>query len=48
MEVSEKGITNGFQSLDQIVANSFGSIDNLYKESREVTGLATTLLTWTA
>jgi replicative DNA helicase len=41
MEVSEKGITNGFQSLDQIVANSFGSIDNLYKESREVTGLAT-------
>jgi replicative DNA helicase len=41
MEVGEKGITNGFQSLDQIVANSFGSIDNLYKESREVTGLAT-------
>jgi replicative DNA helicase len=41
MEVGEKGITNGFQSLDQIVANSFGSIDNLYKESRAVTGLAT-------
>jgi len=41
MEVSEKGLTHGFQSLDQIVANSFGSIDNLYKESREVTGLAT-------
>jgi replicative DNA helicase len=41
MEVTEKGITHGFQSLDQIVQHSFGSIDNLYKESREVTGLAT-------
>ena len=41
LEVSEKGISQGFQSLDQIVANSFGSIDNLYKQSREVTGLAT-------
>ena len=41
MEVSEKGLTGGFQSLDQIVQNSFQTIDNLYKESREVTGLAT-------
>jgi len=41
LEVSQKGITGGFQSLEQIVANSFGSIDNLYKQSREVTGLAT-------
>jgi replicative DNA helicase len=41
MEVSEKGLTHGFQSLDQIVQHSFGSIDNLYKQSREVTGLAT-------
>jgi replicative DNA helicase len=41
LEVGEKGITSGLQPLDQIVANSFGSIDNLYKESREVTGLAT-------
>jgi len=41
LEVSEKSVSNGFQSLDQIVANSFGSIDNLYKQSREVTGLAT-------
>ncbi len=40
-EVSEKSISGGFQSLEQIVANSFGSIDNLYKQSREVTGLAT-------
>jgi replicative DNA helicase len=41
LEVSERSISNGFQSLDQIVAGSFGSIDNLYKQSREVTGLAT-------
>ncbi len=41
LEVSEKGTSAGFQSLDQIVANSFGSIDNLFKQSREVTGLAT-------
>jgi replicative DNA helicase len=41
LEVSEQCLTQGFQSLDQIVQNSFGTIDNLYKQSREVTGLAT-------
>ncbi len=41
LEVSEKGITRGLEPLDKIVQNSFGSIDNLYKQSREVTGLAT-------
>ena len=41
MEVTEKGITHGFQSLDEIVQHSFGTIDNLYKQGREVTGLAT-------
>src|SRR5580693_2857938 len=41
LEVTQKGIAQGFQSLDQIVQNSFGSIDNLYNQSREVTGLAT-------
>ncbi len=41
LEVSDKGLTSGFQSLDQIVQQSFGTIDNLYKQSREVTGLAT-------
>jgi len=41
LEVTQKGIAQGFQSLDQIVQNSFGTIDNLYKQSREVTGLAT-------
>jgi replicative DNA helicase len=41
MEVSEKGLTGGLQRLDKIVEGSFGSIDNLYKQSREITGLAT-------
>ena len=40
-EVGQQSISGGFMSLDQIVANSFGSIDNLYKQSREVTGVAT-------
>ncbi len=41
LEVSEKGLTQGLEGISDIVANSFGSIDNLYKQSREVTGLAT-------
>jgi replicative DNA helicase len=42
MEVTERGVAQGFQSLDQIVQHSFGSIDNLYNQgSHEVTGLAT-------
>lgn len=41
LEVSEKGLAQGLEPLDKIVANSFGSIDNLYKQSREVTGVAT-------
>ncbi|MGC9291717.1 MAG: replicative DNA helicase [Acidobacteriaceae bacterium] len=41
LEVSERGITQGFSSIPEIVRSSFGSIDNLYKEGREVTGLAT-------
>ena len=41
LEVSEAGLTQGLQPLDVIVRDSFGSIDNLYKQSREITGLAT-------
>ena len=41
LAVSDAGLTQGFQSLEQVVKGSFGSIDNLYKQSREVTGLAT-------
>ena len=40
-EIGQASVQDGFQSLDQIVAGSFGSIDNLYKQSREVTGVAT-------
>ena len=41
MEVSEKGIQNGFAGIGEIVAQSFGSIDKLYEQGREITGLAT-------
>ncbi len=41
MEVSEKGIQRGFAGIGEIVANSFISIDALYEQGREVTGLAT-------
>jgi replicative DNA helicase len=41
LQASERGITHGLQPLDQIVANSFGTIDNLYKHQQEVTGLRT-------
>jgi replicative DNA helicase len=41
LEVSESGLTQGLQPLDVIVRDSFGTIDNLYKQSREITGLAT-------
>jgi replicative DNA helicase len=42
LEVSEKGIVRGLEPLDQIVAGSFGSIDNLFAMGqRTITGLAT-------
>src|ERR1700746_3220213 len=41
LEVTEKSITRGFTGIPEIVRDSFGTIDNLYKEGREVTGLAT-------
>ena len=39
--VGEKSINKGLASLEDIVAGSFGTIDNLYSQAREVTGLAT-------
>jgi replicative DNA helicase len=39
--VGEKSISKGLASLEDIVAGSFGSIDNLFQNAREVTGLAT-------
>ena len=41
MEVAEKGIQRSFSNIQEIVANSFGSIDALYEQGREITGLAT-------
>ena len=41
LEVSDSGLTLGLQQIDAIVRDSFGSIDNLYKQARDVTGLAT-------
>jgi len=41
LEVTERSLSTGLEPLVKIVADSFGSIDNLYKHSREVTGLAT-------
>ncbi len=41
LEVGEKGISKGLASLEEIVSGSFGSIDNLYQQAREITGLAT-------
>jgi len=41
-EVSEDSISDGLEPLYKVVADSFGSIDNLYSQgSRIVTGLAT-------
>jgi replicative DNA helicase len=41
MEISEHAITGGFSGISDIVRESFGSIDKLYEQGREVTGLAT-------
>jgi len=41
LELSERGITRGFENIPQIVRDSFGTIDALWSHKREVTGLAT-------
>jgi replicative DNA helicase len=41
MVVGEKSISKGLASLEDIVAGSFGSVDNLYQNAREVTGVRT-------
>ncbi len=40
-EISEHAVTGGFSDISAIVRDSFGSIDALYEQGREVTGLAT-------
>ena len=41
MEISESAIKRGFSDVGQIVSESFGSIDQLYEQGREITGLET-------
>lgn len=41
MEISDHAITGGFSDITEIVKSSFGSIDQLYEQGREITGLAT-------
>jgi replicative DNA helicase len=41
MEISDNAITGGLAGIPEIVKGSFGSIDQLYEQGREVTGLAT-------
>src|SRR5438874_940352 len=40
-DVADSAIQRGFSGIGEIVANSFGSIDALYEQGREITGLAT-------
>ncbi|RSL16964.1 replicative DNA helicase [Edaphobacter aggregans] len=40
-EVADSAIQRGFSGIAEIVASSFGSIDKLYEQGREITGLAT-------
>jgi replicative DNA helicase len=40
-DISDDAITGGFSDISTIVKDSFGSIDALYEQGREVTGLAT-------
>jgi replicative DNA helicase len=41
LEVSDRGITGGFEDIHTIVRTSFGTIDAIWSHKREVTGLAT-------
>jgi replicative DNA helicase len=40
-DVADSAIQRGFSGIPEIVASSFGSIDALYEQGKEVTGLAT-------
>jgi replicative DNA helicase len=40
-DVADSAIQRGFSNIGEIVKSSFGSIDALYEQGREVTGLAT-------
>ncbi len=40
-EIADSAIQRGLSNIPEIVQNSFGSIDALYEQGREITGLAT-------
>jgi len=40
-DVADSAIQRGFSGIAEIVASSFGSIDKLYEQGREITGLRT-------
>ena len=40
-DIADQAITRSFSNIADIVASSFGSIDKLYEQGREITGLAT-------
>ena len=40
-EIADSAIQRGLSGIPEIVQNSFGSIDALYEQGREITGLAT-------
>ncbi len=40
-DIADAAINRGFSGIAEIVASSFGSIDALYEQGREITGLAT-------
>ena len=41
VEISEHAVTGGFSDIPAIVKESFGSIDALYEQGKEITGLET-------
>jgi replicative DNA helicase len=41
MEISDAAISGSFSDIKTIVASSFGTIDGLYEQGREITGLKT-------
>jgi replicative DNA helicase len=41
VEISEHAVTKGFSDISAIVKESFGSIDALYEQGKEITGLET-------
>ena len=41
LEVSQSGLSQGLQRIDEVVRGSFGSIDNLYNHRGDITGLET-------